>query len=80
MIDASIIRSTSLNHTAATLIRDPLVTSSCDKGIEKRKIASELPIGYLGIMFDTFFGGSSPDYKTPTNQEWFQRLRLEVVS
>ena len=38
------------------------------------------PAGFVGIMFDTFFGGNSPDYASPKEQViYFNRLSIEIL-
>ena len=43
--------------------------------------ASTKPVTFLGIMFDTFFGGSDPSWATPEDQySYFNSLSLQINS
>lgn len=38
------------------------------------------PVTFTGIMFDTFFGGNTPDYASPTEQViYFNRVSLDII-
>lgn len=43
--------------------------------------SSPKPVTFLGIMFDTFFGGSDPSWATPEDQySYFNSLSLQINS
>ncbi|TDL20236.1 hypothetical protein BD410DRAFT_791353 [Rickenella mellea] len=66
----------------------PITTTSPSIGLHSDVEALEgggagpaLPIGFSGLFFSTFFGGSSEDWATPTDQHtWFKDFVMAVNS